>query len=97
MAGLLRAMPGSGYAPGGPDVVGLLRDKTTYGVYGDHGGHQKLVQNIPIVFSWPGLDDGEKSSRAMRSVDILPTILQLMGISFDPDSMDGEAVRLPRD
>jgi arylsulfatase A-like enzyme len=84
-------------APGAPDVVGLLRDETTYGVYGDHGGHQELVQNIPIIFSWSGLDDGVRPGRAIRSVDIMPTILRLMGIAYDPGSLDGRGVALPRD
>lgn len=79
----------------GPDVVGLLHDDTTYGVYGDHGGHQFQVQNIPVVFSWPGLASGATPSAAIRSADILPTILTLMGISYDPSSMDGTAVTLP--
>jgi hypothetical protein len=83
-------------APYGPDVVGLLRDNTTYGVYGDHGGAQKQVQNIPIVFSWPGLEAGETPSKALRSVDILPTILTTIGISFDASSMDGTAFQLPQ-
>ena len=82
-------------AGSGPDVVGLLHDDVTYGVIGDHGGHQAQVQNIPIVFSWPGLQDGATPSVAMRSVDILPSILSLMGIAFDPGSMDGTAVTLP--
>jgi hypothetical protein len=84
-------------APGSPDVIGLLRNETTYGVIGDHGGHQKLVQNIPIAFSWQGLDDGRRHRRAMRSVDIMPTILRLMGIAYDPESVDGTGVWLPRD
>jgi arylsulfatase A-like enzyme len=82
-------------APYGPDVVGLLRNDTTYGVIGDHGGHQKQVQNIPIIFSWPGLQAGSTPSTALRSVDILPTILTTMGIPFDAGSMDGRAVTLP--
>ncbi len=81
-------------APFGPDVVGLLSDDTTYGVYGDHGGHQFQVQNIPMIFSWSGLEAGELPV-AMRSVDILPTILTLMGIPYDPSAMDGQAVALP--
>ena len=40
-------------APSGPDVVGLLRDDVSYGVAGDHGGHQRAIQEIPMVFSWP--------------------------------------------
>lgn len=83
-------------APYGPDVIGLLRDDTTYGVYGDHGGHQKQVQNIPIVFSWPGLRAGAAPSIALRSVDILPTILEVMGIPYNATTMDGTGFGLPR-
>lgn len=82
-------------APFGPDVVGLLSNDTTYGVYGDHGGHQEQVQNIPIIFSWRGLEAGAKPSTALRSVDLLPTILQTMGIAYDPSSVDGTAFSLP--
>ena len=61
-------------APYAADVVGLLRDNTSYGVAGDHGGAQQPVQEIPIVFAGAGV--GKHDSKApMRSVDILPTIL----------------------
>lgn len=80
----------------GPDVVGLMRDDTSYGVMGDHGGHQRAVQDIPIVFSWPGIEAGATPGTEIRSVDIMPTILRLMGISADPaHPMDGRAVKLP--
>jgi hypothetical protein len=80
----------------GPDVVGLLRDETSYGVIGDHGGHQRLIQEIPMVFSWPGLEAGAKPGVEIRSVDIVPTILALMGIEADPSHpMDGRAIHLP--
>ena len=80
-------------APYGPDVVALLRNNTTYGVMGDHGGHQQQVQEIPMVFSWPGLKTKARTER-MRLVDALPTILTAMGIEFDPADMDGEAFEL---
>jgi hypothetical protein len=80
----------------GPDVVGLMRDDTSYGVMGDHGGHQRAIQEIPIVFSWPGLEAGATPGPQLRSVDIVPTILQLMGIEPDADHpMDGKAFDLP--
>ncbi len=81
-------------APYGPDVVALLRNNTTYGVIGDHGGAQEEVQRIPMVFSWPGLKAAAPSGE-MRLVDLLPTILTTMGIDFDPATMDGNAVQLP--
>jgi arylsulfatase A-like enzyme len=75
----------------------LLRDDTSYGVKGDHGGHQRAIQRIPIAFSWPGLMPGATPDAQIRSADILPTILRLMGIQADSEyPMDGRAVRLPR-
>jgi arylsulfatase A-like enzyme len=80
-------------APYAADVVGLLRDNTSYGVAGDHGGAQQPVQQIPIVFAGAGV--GKKNSKApMRSVDILPTILQQMGIAPHAD-LDGQARAVP--
>jgi len=81
-------------APYAADVVGLLRDDTSYGVAGDHGGAQRPVQEIPIVFAGAGV--GPRDSRfPMRSVDILPTILRQMHIAPDP-GVEGRAVPLPR-
>ena len=78
-----------------PDVVGITRTNVTYGVMGDHGGSQKLVQNIPMVFYGPGV--GRKdSNRLIRHVDVLPTILRTMGIAYDPSDLDGAAVKLSK-
>jgi arylsulfatase A-like enzyme len=81
--------------PSGPDVVGLLATDVTYGVIGDHGGHNKLIQNIPMVFYGPGIGSKDPN-REMRLVDVLPTILETMGIDYDPADLDGEAVKLPK-
>jgi hypothetical protein len=80
-------------APWSSDVVGLLRDDTSYGVAGDHGGAQKPVQEIPIVFYGAGV--GSRNPKApLRSVDILPTVLRAMGIRGDK-SIDGKGAELP--
>jgi arylsulfatase A-like enzyme len=78
----------------GPDVVGLLADHTSYGVAGDHGGAQRSVQRIPIVFAGDGVTAGRTPAGPMRSVDILPTILREMGIERS-HPMDGHSYRLP--
>jgi len=80
-------------APNGPDVVGLVATDVTYGVVGDHGGHNKLIQNIPMVFYGPGVSHKD-SSLELRHVDVLPTILEAMGIDYDAGTLDGEAVPL---
>jgi arylsulfatase A-like enzyme len=82
-------------APYGPDVVGLLATDVTYGVIGDHGGHNELVQNIPMVFSGPGIGSKDPNT-SIRLVDVLPTLLTTMGIHYDPADLDGEAVKLPK-
>ena len=80
-------------APHAADVVGLLRDDTSYGVAGDHGGAQEAVQRIPIVFAGAGIGPWD-SWAPMRSVDILPTILREMRLPLDA-GLDGRARRLP--
>jgi hypothetical protein len=82
-------------APYGPDVVGLLKTDVTYGVMGDHGGHNRLIQNIPMVFHGPGVGSRDPK-REIRLVDVMPTILKTMGIDYDRNEVDGKAVRLPR-
>ena len=81
-------------APDGPDVVGLLHDKTSYGVYGDHGGAQESVQRVPMVFWSAGLNGGS-TNESFRTTDVLPTILAAMGIP-QTDPTDGRAHRLGR-
>jgi hypothetical protein len=78
----------------GPDLVATLPDDTTYSVLGDHGGIQRASQQIPIVFA--GADLSAKDLHAeVRSVDIMPTILEAMGIA-PTFAMDGTAYTLPR-
>jgi arylsulfatase A-like enzyme len=74
------------------DVVGLLADRTSYGVYGDHGGAQEEVQRIPMVL-WADGIRSERSDAPFRSVDITPTVLRTMGIPLT-HSVDGRAYRL---
>jgi arylsulfatase A-like enzyme len=79
---------------GSADVVGLMADKTTYGAYGDHGGAQKEVQRIPLVFYNPSLVPAA-NGKAARLVDVMPTILKTMGIAIKPGHpMDGHAYTL---
>ena len=81
-------------APDGPDVVGLLHDKTSYGSYGDHGGAQESVQRVPMVF-WSSGMHGCATNESFRTPDVLPTILAAMGIPRTTP-MDGRAHSLGR-
>jgi hypothetical protein len=79
-------------SPAGPDVVGLLKDQTSYGVYGDHGGAQRAVQRIPMVMYVKGMKH-KVSVAPFRLVDVLPTVLYNMGIK-KMAPMDGRAYSL---
>lgn len=79
-------------APDGPDVIGLLHDKTSYGVYGDHGGAQKSVQRVPMVFWTPHME-ALRTGDTFRTPDVLPTILAAMGIELT-EPVDGVAHEL---
>ena len=82
-------------ASNGPDVVGLTGTDVTYGVVGDHGGGNQLVQRIPMVFYGAGVGSHD-SNREIRLVDVMPTILKAMGIPYDPDDLDGTGVKLAK-
>ncbi len=84
----------TGAARYGADVIANLVNNTTYSVAGDHGGVQRQVQRIPIVFAGGSLSGQDLPGR-VRSVDIMPTVLRAMGIE-QTHAMDGHAYRLPR-
>jgi len=80
-------------APNGPDVVGLLHDRTSYGAYGDHGGAQESVQRVPMVFWSPSLAAGSfigTLGGPFHTADVMPTILNAMDIPLTAP-VDGEA------
>ena len=78
---------------GSAEVVGLLADYTSYGVYGDHGGAQKDVQRIPMAMYVPGIKHVVRGT-PVRLVDIMPTVLRTMGMR-QMAPMDGRAYQLP--
>ena len=68
---------------------------STYGVIGDHGGSQKLVQNIPMVFvragsELEGLEPGDPPGRRAAHDP------EDDGDPVRPEHLDGRAVRLSK-
>jgi hypothetical protein len=78
---------------GSADVVGLLADYTSYGVFGDHGGAQMDVQKIPMAFFMPNIKRAVDNKTAFRLVDIMPTVMKAMDIA-PTERMDGSAYNL---
>jgi arylsulfatase A-like enzyme len=78
------------------EVIGLFADKVAYGMYADHGGAQMDDQRIPMAWYMPGMKH-RVSKESLRLVDIMPTMLEAMGIKAT-DTMDGMAysLKLPK-
>ena len=70
-------------APLGPDVVGLVETDVTYGAMGDHGGHNRLIQQIPMIFAGPGVGAKDPNGE-MRLVDVTPTVIDLTRSTTTP-------------
>jgi hypothetical protein len=77
-------------ADNGPDLIGLLHERVSYGAFGDHGGAQESVQRVPMVFWSSDLAFANDTGTPFRTIDVMPTILQLMGIT-QTDATDGQA------
>jgi hypothetical protein len=80
-------------SPTSADVVGLLKNRTSYGVFGDHGGAQREVQRIPMVMYMKGMKHADRTE-PFRLVDVMPTVLRAMDIN-KMAPMDGKAYKLP--
>jgi predicted AlkP superfamily pyrophosphatase or phosphodiesterase len=77
--------------PRAPDVVAPFRENTIGTeltvAHGDHGGLNWGAQQVPLIFSGPGVASGITSHFPARLVDIAPTVLRLLGLPARP--MDG--------
>jgi arylsulfatase A-like enzyme len=56
--------------------------------------YQDLV-HVPLLVKYPGQHDGRQSDTLVSQVDLMPTVLDLAGIS-PPPGVQGQSLRLPR-
>jgi len=87
------------------DILGLL-DRTMVIITSDHGeeflehggfGHSRTLYKesiaVPFVLYYPGISDpGKKISSLVRNVDVMPTVLDLVGIN-PPEKISGRSLR----
>jgi hypothetical protein len=59
----------------------------------DHGGADRWEKRIPFFIAGPGLPQGVRVDRPSRIIDVVPTALELAAIPYEPETMDGRAVR----
>jgi len=67
--------------------------------FGEHGyeGHNNSVYDetihIPLVIRWPGQErPTERMAALTQTIDILPTLFELYGVSYDSESVQGKSL-----
>jgi len=69
-----------------------LDDRSDLTVFGMHGKHlYEEVLKVPLVLTGPDIPEGTKVAPTTRSIDVLPTILDLLDI--EGEDMDGKTLR----
>jgi arylsulfatase A-like enzyme len=59
----------------------------------DHGSLYRSSAQIPFLIRGPNLPRGVRVTRPARIIDILPTVLDLAAVPYDPAALDGVPVR----
>jgi arylsulfatase A-like enzyme len=69
-----------------------LDDRSNLTLFGMHGKHlYEEVLQIPLIMTGPDLPSGECIDPATRSIDVMPTLLDLLGID-PPTEIDGSSL-----
>ena len=55
----------------------------------DHGSLFRSSAQIPFLIHGPNLPRGARVTRPARIIDILPTVLDMAAIPYDPAGLDG--------
>jgi arylsulfatase A-like enzyme len=63
-----------------------------HGIYFDHWGLQQSVLRVPLILAGPGVPSGLQVNERSMSLDILPTVLDLLHIQYQPDSFAGQSL-----
>ncbi len=82
-----------------PDILrawqpGLTGQGRVGGAISSHGSPWDYDRRVPIVFWWPGAE-GQERFLPMRTIDIAPTLANLIGVQPDAP-IDGRCMDLPQ-
>ncbi len=89
----------SAVADRSPDILrawqpGLTSQGRVGGAISSHGSPWDYDRRVPIVFWWPGAE-GQERFLPMRTIDIAPTLANLIGVQPD-GPIDGRCMDLPQ-
>lgn len=66
---------------------------TEHEIYFDHHGLYDETIHVPLLFHFPSkLPQGKRIPALVQHVDLLPTILDMLGEKWDEDAIDGESL-----
>ena len=72
-----------------PDIVVIPNDGVVYTKPGkkiaEHGGFSKDDTNVALLMSFAGIDKAEQNTTPVRTTQVAPTILKVLGL--DPDAL----------
>jgi arylsulfatase A-like enzyme len=60
------------------------------GIYAEHGTADKATCNIPMIIKFPGMKEGHIDNELHYSIDLLPTLAELLEVEGNPD-WDGKS------
>mgnify|MGYP001582295293 CR=1 FL=1 len=63
-----------------------------HGIYFDHHGLYDVSMNFPLIISGNKIPENKKIKGFVQHEDFVPTILNLLDISYNPDDFDGESL-----
>jgi arylsulfatase A-like enzyme len=88
------------YLPGrSGDLIVALKERVTpiadptRGYVATHGSFWNYDRRVPILFWWKGVQNFEQPL-GVETVDILPTLASLIGLSVPPNEIDGRCLDL---
>jgi arylsulfatase A-like enzyme len=63
-----------------------------HGIYFDHWGLQQSVIKVPLIVVGPRIPSGLRLTDQVMSLDIFPTVLDLVGIQYQEDAFEGRSL-----
>ena len=77
-----------------PDLVVTCRPNWQFNTFNEpgtaHGHPFRETMNMSFFVAGPGVHQGATISQPVRSVDLMPTVLEMVGVPYDPQQLDGQ-------
>jgi len=69
---------------------------TEHGIYFDHHGLYDVTIHVPLILRYKKLSKNEKVVSLVQHIDIVPTVLEVLGLNSQSLVLDGKSILAPR-